>query len=154
MLALTARRPSDPVDSDRPLNVCHLAYTFYETDNRVMRYAEALAARGDRVDVIALRRADQATSGTSNGVRVHRIQRRSVNETAAWMYLLKIVWFFVKSAAYLSVLQFRRRYDVVHVHNVPDFLVFAAVVPKLFGARLILDIHDVLPELYAGKFGA
>jgi glycosyltransferase involved in cell wall biosynthesis len=54
----------------------------------------------------------------------------------------------------LTALQLRRRYDVVHVHNVPDFLVFAALVPKLAGARIILDIHDVLPELYAGKFGA
>jgi glycosyltransferase involved in cell wall biosynthesis len=42
----------------------------------------------------------------------------------------------------------------VHVHNVPDFLVFAAILPKLAGARVILDIHDIQPELYAGKFGA
>jgi glycosyltransferase involved in cell wall biosynthesis len=27
-------------------------------------------------------------------------------------------------------------------------------VPKLMGARVILDIHDILPELYAGKFGS
>jgi glycosyltransferase involved in cell wall biosynthesis len=54
----------------------------------------------------------------------------------------------------LTVLQLRRRYDIVHVHNVPDFLVFAAAVPKLMGARIILDIHDILPEFYSGKFGS
>jgi glycosyltransferase involved in cell wall biosynthesis len=53
----------------------------------------------------------------------------------------------------VSVRHLRRPYDVVHVHNVPDFLVFCALVPRLFGARVILDIHDALPELYAGKFG-
>ena len=40
------------------------------------------------------------------------------------------------------------------LHNVPDFLVFAAIIPKLLGASVILDIHDALPELYAGKFGS
>jgi glycosyltransferase involved in cell wall biosynthesis len=53
----------------------------------------------------------------------------------------------------LTVLQLRRPYDVVHVHNIPDFLVSSAWLPKLMGARIILDIHDVVPELYAGKFG-
>ena len=47
-----------------------------------------------------------------------------------------------------------RDYDIVHVHNIPDFLVFSALVPKLTRARLILDIHDLVPELYAGKFGS
>ena len=152
--ALRTSAPERPPDARRPRRVCHVAYTFYENDNRVIRYAEALAERGDEVEVIALRRAGQSRNSTSNGVRVHRIQRRSVNERGALTYLLKLVWFLVKSSAVLTRLQLRRRYDVVHVHNVPDFLVFAAVLPKLMGARVILDIHDVLPELYSGKFDA
>jgi glycosyltransferase involved in cell wall biosynthesis len=138
----------------RRLRICHLAYTFYENDNRVIRYAEALAERRDDVDVIALRREKQSWRGRINGVEVYRIQRRTVNERGRLSYLFKLLWFTIQSAFLLATLQLRRRYDVVHVHNVPDFLVFAAVVPKLMGARVILDIHDVLPELYAGKFGA
>ncbi|HEU4687974.1 MAG TPA: hypothetical protein VFS23_06430, partial [Vicinamibacterales bacterium] len=60
----------------RRLRVCHVAYTFYENDNRVIRYAEAMAERGHDVDVIALRRHGQSLQGESNGVVVHRIQRR------------------------------------------------------------------------------
>ncbi len=41
---------------------------------------------------------------------------------------------------------------MVHVHNLPDFLVFAAWYPKLTGTRVILDIHDIVPELFANKF--
>jgi hypothetical protein len=41
---------------------------------------------------------------------------------------------------------------VVQAHNLPDFLVFAALVPKLLGARLILDLHDLMPEFYASRF--
>lgn len=136
------------------LRICHLAYTFYENDNRVIRYAEAMAHRGHQVDVIALRRSGQSTSGVSKGVRIYRIQRRAINERWAWAYLLKILTFLTTSTVLLGALQVRRRYDVVHVHNVPDFLVFAALVPRLMGARIILDIHDIVPELYAGKFGS
>jgi glycosyltransferase involved in cell wall biosynthesis len=136
------------------VRVCHLAYTFYESDNRLMRYAEPIAQAGNDVDVIALRRAGQAWSAVTSGVRVFRIQRRTINEKSTNAYLLKLVWFFVKSAVVLTLLQLRRRYDIVHVHNVPDFLVFATFAPKLMGARIILDIHDILPELYASKFGA
>jgi glycosyltransferase involved in cell wall biosynthesis len=138
----------------RRLRICHVAYTFYENDNRVIRYAEVLAERGHDVDVIALRRHGQGTTGESNGVQVHRIQRRSITERGALSYLPKLLWFLIKATVRLTFLQLRHRYDIVHVHNVPDFLVFAAIVPKFMGARIILDIHDVLPELYAGKFGA
>jgi glycosyltransferase involved in cell wall biosynthesis len=151
---LTAKQPNRMLPPSRPLRVCHLAYTFYENDNRVIRYAESLAEQGASVDVIALRRAGQARSGTSRGVRVFRIQRRAVNEKAPFVYLLKIVLFLFQASVVLSLLQLWRRYDVVHVHNVPDFLVFGAIVPKLMGTRIVLDIHDILPELYAGKFGS
>jgi glycosyltransferase involved in cell wall biosynthesis len=138
---------------NRPLRICHLAYTFYEFDNRVTRYVRALADRGDEVDVITLRQPAQPWRETIGGVRFYRIQRRSRNEKGPVAYLLKLLWFCVKSAVLLAGLQLRRRYDVVHVHNIPDFLVFSALVPKVMGARVILDIHDIVPELYAGKFG-
>jgi glycosyltransferase involved in cell wall biosynthesis len=137
----------------RRLRVCHVAYTFYEADNRVIRYAREMAARGHQVDVIALRRGDLPRIETIDGVRVIRIQRRSVTESKAAAYLAKLVWFLTKASAVLTCLHLRRRYDVVHVHNVPDFLVFSALVPKFTGARIILDIHDIVPELYKGKFG-
>ena len=47
---------------------------------------------------------------------------------------------------------FRHRYDLIHVHNMPDFLVFAAWFPRLTGTKVILDIHDIMPEFYASKF--
>jgi hypothetical protein len=52
----------------------------------------------------------------------------------------------------LAVLDRRRHYRVVQVHNLPDFLVFAAVIPKLRGALLLLDLHDLMPEFYAARF--
>lgn len=134
------------------LRVCMLAYTFYENDGRVIRYAEALAQAGAQVDVIALRREGQSRTEQLHGVNVVRIQQREKNETGKRQYLWRLLKFFMLSSVELTRRHWRARYDVIHVHSVPDFEVFAAAVPKLLGAKLILDIHDIVPEFYAAKF--
>src|SRR5437667_9145197 len=47
----------------------------------------------------------------------------------------------------------RRRYAIVQIHTPPDFLVAAALIPKLLGARAILDIHDLAPDMFEMRFG-
>lgn len=129
-----------------------VAYAFYETDNRVRRYAEALAKRGDKVEAIALGREGQAAEEVIKGVRVRRIQTRVRDERRPISYLLKMLMFFLRSAWALTVDHLTERYDLIHVHSVPDFEAFAALIPRLLGARVILDIHDIVPEFYASKF--
>jgi hypothetical protein len=56
-LSVTSLGPGPQTRAQRgSLRVCMIAYSFYETDNRVMRYAETLPRRGDHVDVLALQR--------------------------------------------------------------------------------------------------
>lgn len=136
------------------MKVCMLAYTFYEQDNRVRRYAETLAKRGDRVDVVALRTKGQSSKEVIGGVHVYRIQRRVVNEKGKFTYLGRLLLFFLRSFVFLTWKQSRERYDLIHVHSVPDFEVFAALIPKLMGTKVILDIHDLVPEFYLSKFKA
>jgi len=133
--------------------VCMLAYSEYERDNRIRRYAETLVKRGDQVDVIAV----SATASFPRkeelcGVTVYRIQYRDKNERSKWSYAWRLVRFLFSSALCLARLHKLNRYDLVHVHNMPDFLAFAGCYPKLRGAKLILDIHDLTPELFASKF--
>lgn len=136
------------------MRACMLAYTFYENDNRVIRYAEALVEAGYQVDVVALRRMGQERHERINGVDLYRIQRRTVNEKGRLSYLFKILTFWINSSWFVSRRHLRNRYDLVHVHSVPDFEIFAAWFPRLSGASLILDIHDIVPEFYASKFNA
>ena len=79
------------------MTACMVTYSFYEGDTRVMRYAEALSARGDEVDVIALRRDDQSANERVNGVNVYRIQRRSPNDSARSSYVAGILLFFFRA---------------------------------------------------------
>ncbi len=136
------------------MRVCMVAYTFYEPDNRVRRYAETLVRRGDQVDAIVLRQPGQQNRTVVSGVNVYKIQGRKMNEKMKIQYLLKLLLFLFKSACKLTQLHFHKKYDVVHVHSVPDFEVFATLFAKLTGAKVILDIHDIVPELFAGKFKA
>jgi glycosyltransferase involved in cell wall biosynthesis len=136
----------------RPLRVCMVSYTFYETDSRVMRYAEALAQRGDQVDVFALRRTGSAPAESVGGVQVQRLQGRIFDERNRFSYLWRILVFLTRALYHVSVNDLRKKYDLVHVHSVPDFLVLSALVPRLRGTPVILDIRDILPEFYASKF--
>ncbi len=136
----------------RSLRVCHVVYSFYDTDYRVRRYATSLSRRGDHVDVIALRREAQSRDEVIDGCHVSRLQTRSKDERGPLGYLAKVVLFLTRAAAVVASRHAKQRYDIVHVHNLPDFLVFAALIPRLTGARVILDIHDAFPELYVTKF--
>jgi glycosyltransferase involved in cell wall biosynthesis len=129
-----------------------LAYSFYDADNRVRRYAEALVRRGDQVDAIAVGHAGQPPVEVINGVRVFRVQSRVRDEKGPFSYLLKIMQFFFRSTWFLFKRTFREPYDLIHVHNLPDFEVFATFSQRMRGTRVIHDMHEVVPEFYASKF--
>lgn len=133
------------------MRVCMIVHQDYHRDGRVRRYAEALAEAGVEVDVLAVEPATHSDQQAPPGIQVHTIPvsrgygglRSYVREylVALWHY----TWLLLR-------LYFRRHYEVIHVHNMPDFLVFAALIPRLFGAKLILDVHDAMPEFFMSKY--
>ena len=50
-------------------------------------------------------------------------------------------------------LHFKKKFSVIQVNTMPDFLVFSTLIPKLFGAKIVLHIHEPTPELWKVKFG-
>ena len=147
------QRAIPPASRRKPLHVCLMGALFYETDNRTMRYAETLRRRGDDVDVICVRRPGQPKSYVLNGVNVFRVQLRRRDEKGRWSYAARLVRFLFSSGWRVTCQHLRRPYDLIHAHSIPDFEVFATLVPKLMGTKVILDIYDVTPEFYASKFG-
>jgi glycosyltransferase involved in cell wall biosynthesis len=133
----------------RPLRVCMVVHAYYEGDARVRRYAESLVTAGHAVDVLALRAKDKPKREELRGVAVQRLPL-SRRRGGTLRYLFEYVWFTLLCGFVLSWRA--RRYDVVHVHNMPDFLVFAALLPRLLGRAVLLDVHDLMPEVYCSKF--
>ena len=135
--------------------ICMIALTDYPGDQRVRREAEALVSRGDEVDVISPLTPSIGQRRSLDGVDLYPTGRLRRDEKLGFLdYLSRDLAFLVRASVRAVRLHRRRRYDVVHVHTMPDYLVFAALGPKLMGAKVVLDLHDLVPELYASKFGA
>jgi glycosyltransferase involved in cell wall biosynthesis len=129
-----------------------VVYTDYPADTRVRREAEALVQRGDVVDVVCPRTPKLEGRREFKGVGMHTVGSSYSRGTRPVDYVRRYLSFLAASAVKVLRLHRRRRYDVIHVHTMPDFLVFSALGPKLLGARVVLDVHDLMPELYASKF--
>ena len=139
----------------RPRRICMVTFSFYESDNRVIRYAESLAEMGDSVEVLALRRSEELPrEEVLCDVRVIRLRDRFDKSGRSKLgHLLAVLAFLREAERWIQRNHAENPYDIFHIHNMPDFLVFAAWRPKRQEARVILDIHDLVPELYANKFG-
>jgi glycosyltransferase involved in cell wall biosynthesis len=133
-------------------SICILAQSLYEYDPRVKRKAEALVAAGYAVDVFTLRTTPTRKRFVLNGVNVYTValgKKRGSLARYVFEYAAFFVWAFVRSA----LLAFRKRYVAVDVNTLPDFLIFAPVIAKYLGAKLVLDMHEITPEFYMSKYG-
>jgi|SRR5579875_1782128 len=130
------------------MRIAMIGYTLYPSDPRVRRAAEALGEAGHQVDVFAVAH-DAMKAGNGRGfLRLHLLRMRRQQSGGA-RYAFEYGAFFAWAFAWVSILHARRRYDVVYVHNMPNFLVFAGLLPKLTGAGIVLDVHDPAAELMA-----
>lgn len=122
-------------------------------DPRVEREANALLERGYQVDVICQLSRGAPRTEHDGRLSIYRLPVKRRRGASALVQLWEYLAFGAWATAMVTLRHLRARYDVVQVHNVPDFLVFSAVVPKLLGASVILDLHDLMPEFFASRFG-
>jgi glycosyltransferase involved in cell wall biosynthesis len=143
----------DSVADGESMNACMLAYAHYINDARIKSYVRILEGQGHRVDVIALRSHGESPLEARQRGTIYRIMEKYQGQSMV-MYFWSYLKFFLKSAFLLTRLSFRHRYDVIHVHNMPNALVFAAIIPKILGTKLMLDVHDLMTVNYMAKFEA
>ncbi len=153
-----SRKPTTIDQSDQPSRLSGkraavLLYSRYPSDPRPRRAAEAMIEADMQVDLLCLAGSEtdapQETVGQVHVSRIPLTHRRDSKLIYLWQYGR----FFWSSFWFLTSRSLRHRYDVIHVHNMPDFLVFAALLPRLRGARIILDLHDPMPELMESIYG-
>ena len=133
------------------MNVCMVSYSLHP-DSRVYRYLQSLNKRGDRVDVVCLGKIGEPYHESYSGGDIYRIQTREFNEQSPISHLMGLIKFLILSTVTCTRLYLKYRYELIHFHNVPDFGVFCTLIPKLIGAKVFLDIHDIVPEFYIRKF--
>ena len=127
-----------------------IAYTTYMHDGRVKRHAEALAERGDHVDVICLATGEKPISNGVNVIGLPMARYRGASKSA---YLRSYTRFFSMASKLAAKMSLKQRYDIVIVCTMPDAVIVCAILPKFLGSKVVLDVHDTMPELYRDKFG-
>jgi glycosyltransferase involved in cell wall biosynthesis len=132
--------------------ICVIRQGFYPFDPRLRREVSALTMAGHEVDVICLRRPDEPRLEKDGPLTVHRVSRPSRGNRRVG-YAVEHAVFLVLAAAVVTRLHLRRRFDLVQANSIPDSVVFAALVPKLLGARVLLDLQECVPEFFGVKFG-
>ncbi len=115
------------------------------------REAEALAEDGYVVHAIALRPRSGASPTHVGGVHLHELPL-TVRRGGKLRYLYQYAMFFLLSTALLIRLHLFRRFVLIHVHSLPDFQVFGALLLRLGGAKVLLDLHEAMPEIVAARF--
>jgi glycosyltransferase involved in cell wall biosynthesis len=119
---------------------------------QIRRVAEALVGAGYDVEVLLMRHADRPRSTVIDGVRVLSLPG-ALGRSSKLRYAFDYAAFSVLVASTLAARHLRRRYSVVQLYTMPDFLVLAAFVPKLFGCRVIAYMNEPTPELFETLYG-
>lgn len=122
----------------------------YPQDKLVQREATALHQAGFDVDVYCIRDTQPAEE-IIDSIHVHRValQRKwggAINN------LIEYALFFFYVAFRLPWDHLHRPFAAIQVNTMPDFLVFATLIPRLLGVKVTLQMYEPMPELWATKF--
>jgi glycosyltransferase involved in cell wall biosynthesis len=126
-----------------------VAYTTFSTDTRVQKEANAASELGFELDIYSLNDKNVPINGAFNFILAKINQYKGQSKIN---YVFSYFKFFVFCFYKLSFTVLSNKYKFIHIHNMPNFLVFSAIIPKVIGSKVILDIHDLMPEIYSVKF--
>ena len=157
MIGSPTTQSNHPVADDRGADLANknrfagkrvgmVTFSPYPGDPRPRRAVDALIAEGARVELICLGDETAPKRERLEGIDVLRIPLRRLRK-GKFEYAYQYSAFILISSAIFALRSLTRRYDLVYVHNMPDILVVSALTPKVFGAKVVLDLHDPMPEL-------
>jgi len=131
--------------------VCVIVFSYFPEDPRVKRETDALVQEKMQVVVLCLSHDYEEKEEVIHGMRIIRMnlqRKRHTKFRYMFEYIAFISWATIKTIR----LSFNRKFDLIHVHNMPDILVMTSVYPRIFGAKVILDLHDPMPEVFMSKY--
>lgn len=140
--------------SGRQSRLLMVVHSTVPGDPRVMVEATAARDAGFDVDILALRGAGEAPEERlADGIRVVRLPVEHRRGASVLRVAREYLVFTGRATLRAAWTARARRYDVAQVHNPPDFLVVAGLVPKILGARLVFDVHDLGPDMFHSRYG-
>jgi glycosyltransferase involved in cell wall biosynthesis len=102
---------------------------------------------------MALGGPEAVAAAVSDGVELRRLGTRKYRGQSRLAYMRAYAAFCIRLTLAITA-AVRRRLVAVWINNPPDALVFTALPARMFGVRVVLDVHDMTSDLFAAKFGA
>jgi len=133
-------------------HVLIIAYADFPGTSRLFNQVNVLRRAGHPVTILCCRERGKPRCESAAGLRIIRLPVLKTRKSILG-YASKWIRFTAAAFVVTAYLTLRRRFDVVQVFNQPDFLMACGLMPRLRGARLILDYRDPMPETYMSKFG-
>ncbi len=138
---------------ERKRRVLLVTLTPYDRFLRVQRMAKTLSRGGAEVHVLSSIEKEKNRIN-ENDENIHRFYIPIIKrKESIGAYFLLYVVFFISVFIYGTYLHLKNRYDTIYVVNHPDILVLCLLIPKILGARILLDIRDPMIEIFHSKFG-
>jgi glycosyltransferase involved in cell wall biosynthesis len=130
-----------------------IAQSNYISDPRIMRQAHALEYENYNVDILGLGWPENPKVIKRGNITSYKLMNYFSQESII-SYLFYSIIFFFKAQFKLLTLSLSKRYSLIQVHNMPDYLVFATIFHKIFGTPVLLDMHDLTVELFKEKWSS
>lgn len=137
--------------------ICMIVHGQYLSDARVRRQAECLAEAGLEIHVVCSRSGSSSKGNSEptyevvNDVHIHRIPLNKKRGSKP-RYFFEYAFMTLFGVWKIASLHLRNKFDVVHIHNMPDLLILSGLIPKWTGSVLVLDIHDPMSELFQENY--
>lgn len=132
--------------------ICFVSQRAYPGDARLSTATQAAQEAGYEVDVLCVRESKQTRTALDRGVHIYRLPSIPRKRAGKIRYVAEYVSFLASAFLFLTFTQLWKRYKIVEVTNLPDALIYSALVPKLFGAKIIFDVRECSPEMFMDRF--
>ena len=127
--------------------ICIIRQAPFPEDTRLRKEAETLRDKGWNVTVISAKYKKQSFRENWNKIKIYRLPvphtRRSMTKMLLEYLAFSALAFVLQTALFLF-----KRFSVIQVNAMPDFLIFTTIIPRLFKIPIILDMYELMPELY------
>ncbi|MDQ3400753.1 MAG: hypothetical protein M3470_07125, partial [Chloroflexota bacterium] len=131
--------------------ICVVRQLYYPRDEKLRREIDTLLEAGHEVDLFCMRDDGEPSTDRRGALTVRRLPLAHRRGKIA-RYLAEYAAFLVLTTVAVGVFHPTRRYALVQVNTPPDSLVFSSIVPRLFGAKVLLQLTEPMPEFFATKF--
>jgi glycosyltransferase involved in cell wall biosynthesis len=129
-------------------SVCFIRQSIYPYELSFRREVETLQRAGFETHVICLSSKHHDQEEVIEGVYVHRLPLNRKKSSMS-RYIYDYLSFTVLAALKVARLHLKHRFSAIQINTMPDFLVFASLIPKLLGVKVVAMMQEPVPELWA-----